>query len=271
MKAESAKPVLHIVFGMSAAGSLRKALELTGTAERVIGLPDDLSFGPINPPDAILRAAWINDELGYDFEEFSQLADQFWTDATSPLVFPVAWLCRRSTYELSGYLEFLRRIGNSPFGLVDITETEFETLRGIPAHREKFRVPGFGMVPHAQMIAANLIGSHVRPGLQAIESDRAVWNRLTAENTALRVFENARLISAPITHFDLLLHSCVTAEWVKCAKVVGEALSEIMDSGFHQCGHLLLWSRMQVLGDDGTIELRGENREMRNCFARLVT
>jgi hypothetical protein len=57
--------VLHVVFNRSAAGSLKQALDLAGRDERVIGLCDDFSFGPISSDGPDVRAQWVEDVLGY--------------------------------------------------------------------------------------------------------------------------------------------------------------------------------------------------------------
>jgi hypothetical protein len=44
--------MLHIVFTASGVGSLRQALKNAGRDDEVISFFDDLSFGPINPPDS---------------------------------------------------------------------------------------------------------------------------------------------------------------------------------------------------------------------------
>lgn len=49
---------VHVAFGESIADTISKALSLLGVAERVIGLPDCLSVGPIDPPEPNLRQAW---------------------------------------------------------------------------------------------------------------------------------------------------------------------------------------------------------------------
>ncbi len=41
---------IHVAFGDSIAKTLREALPLLGSMERVIGLPNMLSVGPIDPP-----------------------------------------------------------------------------------------------------------------------------------------------------------------------------------------------------------------------------
>ncbi len=69
---------LHVVFGMAAAGSIREALTSAGRRERVIGCPDDLSFGPINPPSSDLRRPWAAFFLNYEFDETVGMAEIFW-------------------------------------------------------------------------------------------------------------------------------------------------------------------------------------------------
>jgi hypothetical protein len=58
------KTVFHIVFSPSGGEDLRDALRNAGRDDRVIGLPDDLRFGPIDGDNPWLRAKWINNELG---------------------------------------------------------------------------------------------------------------------------------------------------------------------------------------------------------------
>ncbi|MGO9359798.1 MAG: DUF1835 domain-containing protein [Xanthobacteraceae bacterium] len=57
--------VLHVVFTAAGAESLRAALKTEGRKERVVCLLDDLSFGPINPPDPDVRKTWVETELGF--------------------------------------------------------------------------------------------------------------------------------------------------------------------------------------------------------------
>ena len=69
------KPMLHIVFGESAAGTLRLALRQAGRDDTVSSFYDNLSFGPINPPVAIERAAWTRTELYFPEEAAAALDD----------------------------------------------------------------------------------------------------------------------------------------------------------------------------------------------------
>jgi hypothetical protein len=53
----TSQSIIHITFGMHADGVLREALRQAGRHEGVVRLWDDLSLGPIDPPDAAARWA----------------------------------------------------------------------------------------------------------------------------------------------------------------------------------------------------------------------
>ncbi len=57
-------PILHIAFTESGSHRLREALRQVGRPDRVVALTDDLTIGPINPPNPTLRARWIRSEIG---------------------------------------------------------------------------------------------------------------------------------------------------------------------------------------------------------------
>ena len=257
---------VHFVFGRSAAGSIRQALRQIGCKERVVGFSDDLSLGPIDRTEPRAREAWIVDELGYDFEEVCRGADHFWTEATSRDVSPVAWVCRNHPLEYSGYLEFVWRMAETPFRVIDATDVVMPNWR---AHDSK--VWSLGVLTPTQIIEARLFES--QRGLPAQEKARHLdlWRRLRAENAPLRVIDANGLVSAPITHFDEAILTCVAPEWRKGARIVGEAMGELLEGLFMQCpGDMLLWSRVLALGEMGRIEIRGPGPDMRGHEVRRV-
>ncbi|WP_416361734.1 DUF1835 domain-containing protein [Mesorhizobium sp. AR02] len=175
---EPQKPVVHVVFNMSAAGSLRQALRSLKLHQTVIGLPDDLSFGPIDPPTADLRGQWVEDTLGYDrWQDLPQSVDLFWSRATGRDVTPVAWVCRRSAEEFAGFLEFVSRIGDHPFRVVDITQVEFAP-RPDRSESETWRAGSFGSVPSDSIAKARLLDSQTVLTGQELRTYRDLWRRL---------------------------------------------------------------------------------------------
>ena len=103
--------LLHVLFTPSGSGELRRALALSGRNEPVVCSFDNLSFGPIDPPDAELRTRWVEKELGYSgWEDVIAQTIPFWSEALAPGR-KVAWMSRRSTLEYAGFLEWLWRLG----------------------------------------------------------------------------------------------------------------------------------------------------------------
>ncbi len=120
---DSAESV-HVVFSPSAAGTLRKALRRLGKTDRVIGLPDSLSVGPIDPPDQILRQSWGRSVLRTDsilpnrFDGDPLEVERTWAEATAPEARPVFWTCLSSPMEHSCFLAFAARMEGRSFDVI---------------------------------------------------------------------------------------------------------------------------------------------------------
>ncbi len=264
----SEKPVLHVVFNMSAAESLRQALLQLGIDETVIGLPDDLSIGPIDPPAADLRGQWIEDILGYDRWQGQDEADLFWDRATGRDVVPVAWVSCRSAMEFAGFLEFVWRIGDHPFRVVDITLVDFAPSPD-RSETKTWRAVSFGFVPSDSIVKARLLDKQTVLTGQELQTYRDLWRRLRDENASFRVVSDLGLHSAPITHFDKIVASQVTNDWQKCSRVVADIMVALWGDGF-QVGDLVLWSRVRALADEGVFEMKGDGGlRMRENYVRL--
>ena len=255
--------ILHVVFGMSAAASLRQALHQVDRHERVIGLSDDLSCGPINPVTPELRRHWLQEGIGY--EDDGSSADVFWTEATRPDVFPIAWVSRRCAIEYANFLEFVWRLKGAPCRVVDLTDVMFLWRDG-----QRKAAQAFGVVTPKQMIEAGLLDR--QSALSNVDRDayELTWRRLKEENAALRIVTAAGLVSVPITYFDDLLRSCVTDQWLTCARVIGEALARQMDEPYWQTGDLLLWARLRAIAEAGLVEIRGDISLMRESYVRNI-
>jgi len=258
------KPTLHVVFNMSAAGGVRQALSWVGRNERVLGFPDDLSFGPINPPSAPSRQSWVENELGYDFDEVAQMAEQFWAEATSAATLPLAWVSRYNAAEYSGFLEFVWRKGDAPFRVVDFTGIEYANNGG-----PLIAARSLGLVPPDQIVGARLFDQQRALRPSEIEAFRDVWRRLRQENAPLRVVDGTALVSAPITHFDDAVFSCAGSDWQKGARLVGATMMKLIDHPPYQCpSDIVLWGRVRALDEAGVLEISGDPSEMRGALVR---
>jgi len=230
----------------------------------VIGQLDDLSFGPIDPPSAGLRQEWAETELAFDYDGIVQGDDPFWAEATSPDFSPVAWVCRYNAKEHAGFLEFVWRMGDAPFEVIDATGVEVE------GHTKPFMIPSLGIMLQEQIIKAGLLDRQAALPPKVLEDYRNDWRRLRAENAPLRLVDGDKLVSAPITHFDDLVLSFVDADWKKGARIVGYSMMELSDREpvGQRVSDLLLWSRVCALADQGVLEFSGDQTNMRDTLVR---
>ncbi len=83
---------VHVVFNMSAAKDLRDALRKVGRADEVAAFPDNLSYGPINPPDPESRVKWREEELQRILGGLPPLLETFWAAALASGPRRVAWI-----------------------------------------------------------------------------------------------------------------------------------------------------------------------------------
>lgn len=262
-------PALHIVFNMSAAFDLRKALAQVGRHDQVVALCDDLSFGPINPPDPDLRTRWVETELGYsDWEDIGNEAGAFWVAALSDATRRIAWMSRRSTSEYAGFLEFVWRLGRLPCEVIDLTEV---TVIGRDKNGEPSspRLAGsLALLPAHQIIENYLLDQTQGLTTEMREAYRIAWGTLRTENAALRVLDaDLELRSAPISFFDQNLLSCAKRDWMKAAKLIGEVLAGFWNDVRYQTGDIVLASRLRTLVAAGLLEAKGDLSQ--NLFAEV--
>ena len=137
-------PICHILFSETAAHSLGEALQSVGRGDRVIYLPDDLSFGPVNPPDPVAREDWMRRELEFDLTDEAWPIDQveaFWRKALATSARRIVWVSQLSAPEYAGFLEFVWRLGDAACDVItfDRQEMIYRARRDIAAQ------PGVGV------------------------------------------------------------------------------------------------------------------------------
>ena len=118
-------PTLHIVFSDSAIGLLRRALLKLGRDDAIVSLPDNLAIGPIDPPDPLVRVAWLERHLGEspaDLELLPGSMDAAWQAALSAPGRRLVWMSRRVTQEYAGCLEWVWRAGEGAYDVADLTD-----------------------------------------------------------------------------------------------------------------------------------------------------
>lgn len=244
---------LHVAPSDSAAGSLRLAWQALGRHDRVIGICDQLSIGPIDGADPQTRLAWIEEELGWEPVPHQQaLLDAFWAEVASYEGAPIVWMSRRSTKEYCCFLEVLWRRRDLPLRIVDVTDID--------------RRAAFSHIGDREIIERRLVDRVA--DLPDIDRARHLrdWQRLRTENAALRIVGPTGLRSAPISHFDDLLRSHTPTDWTPFSWVVGSVYST--DDRFDLHSFELLSGRMFTLIDEGEIESRGDDSSYRTIQVR---
>jgi Protein of unknown function/Domain of unknown function (DUF1835) len=262
---------VHLVFTPSAAGELRKALAEAGRTDRVICPFDDLSFGPINPPDPQMRRKWVADVLGYSgWEEVIGDTEPFWRESLSAREPKVAWVSRRTAQEYTGFLEWLWRLGDTPFEVVDLTDVKIAGRDRNGNATQPALAASIALLHSYQILDNGLLDRAETLPTAAREQCLELWRRLRVENAPLRVINEAGLASAPISYFDSLLLSYATRDWKKAAMVVGKTLGTFWDDALFQTGDIVLASRVAALVADGVLEARGDPFDLRHSEVRLA-
>jgi hypothetical protein len=100
--------------------------------EAVIGYADNLSYGPINPPTPLSRIDWKTEVLGFVRDEWDWLNDEvetFWRKALAPDVHRIVWMSRWCAVEYAGFLEFVWRLAEPTFQVIDLTNVKVTKRR----------------------------------------------------------------------------------------------------------------------------------------------
>jgi hypothetical protein len=257
----------HILFNPSAAPELRRALADAGKNDNILVFPDNLSLGPIDPPNWDKRAQWIVNELLHEQHDLSAEIDAFWAATLASDIKPVAWMSRRSTHEYTNFLEWLWRMEDLSCQIIDLTEVRF------PWEREPER--SWFVVSSALITSKNFLKYKLwDTAVELPEVDRQryrdIWRALRTQNAPLRILREGELVSAPMDVFDARIMTQVSAEWQKLSRVVGYTLALDMDDECQQVGVLLLHSRLRALVEGGYLEGRGNLASLREGEVRLA-
>ena len=250
------QPNAHIVFTFSGRGPLRQALRKAGRDEKVVAIWHDLNVGPIDPSDPAARAKWLEREMGRTEPESTAPSQRASIEADLSGHHKVAWFTRRSAMEYAGFLDWLWHQGDAPCDIVDLTDFEMVHPPGNGPPEPEI-LPSLALLP-PDTIHHNKLWDLARP-LPVTErlGYREMWEQLQAENAPLRVIEGDRIVSAPITHFDLLLMSHVTDKWMRMITIFSLITNSHWDEGLRQTDYDFLAARIRSLARYGRLELVG--------------
>lgn len=238
---------LHITFTEAGADALRGALALAGRTDRVIGLPDDLSMGPVGPADLAARRDWLAAQgIGEGLDITA--CETFWRLALADGSPRVVWTSRRAAREYAGFLEWLSRNGAAPFGLVDLTHAE----------AEPGRLAGLSLARPETILAAGWLDAG-RPLSAAARVDLTrSWKDLAAGGAPLRLLRDGDLRPAPLSAFDEILMARASPYWMRLDLIIAMILDAETAEGLVNASPPLLLSRLRALVAEGRLLAEGE-------------
>ena len=256
---------VHVAFGWPITDSIRHALRLLGRNERVIELPDNLSFGPINPPDTNLRRAWMESVLQCELSDDLAGIEKAWAEATASEVYPVFWVCMSCPSEQASFLEFASRMNGKTFDIIDATALEFATADGVK------KPWSLGSMRPEDIVSCDLYAKRRAISPSELSAASKVWSQLRKENTPFRIVRDGCLVSASLTYFDAFLIDQANQDWEISARLIGRALTSMsFDMAPHgqSASDVVLFGRMLALGENGLLEIAGSGPGMRDYKVR---
>ena len=248
----------HIALGESSEGCLRAACRSHRMPGIALGIPDDLSHGPLGDGRAridYMRACY----RGYDDWSLDV------TDAFAP------W---RSMIER---LDRDRPEAISIWSGDNVSEAIFLAmacwwLKGRSEQLLRVMIPETDTRRHVAVHSPAELAD-LYPSARALtDTERADlaedFVRIRRETGLLRRWEDGRILGVPMDRYDPLLLECCTIRWTPAARVVGTAMSRC--DGHNLMSDLFFSSRLQVLIDAGRIEADGSRDRLREYAVRLA-
>lgn len=260
-QADRSSPVselFHLALGDSATGSLRLACRSQGLPGTALGIPDDLSHGPLDDGRArvdYMRACY----RGYDGWTFDT------TDA------------------FTSWGKVIERIDREkPEAIViwsgdNVSETTFLAMACSQLGQRQepvlqVAIPGSDTPPYVAFHRPADLGDFYSGRRELAESEllalTADFQRIRRETGLLRRLEKGRVIGVPADRYDrLLLESC-PIHWTPAPRVVGAAMARCDRRNL--MSDLFFSHRLQFLIGAGVIEADGIRYRLREYGIRLV-
>jgi Protein of unknown function/Domain of unknown function (DUF1835) len=221
--------VIHILVGDEAAKNLELAFqEDENLRGEILVLRDTLGIGPLLPSaeedwKTLRTNFWktINpsfEEIVNDEEVLKQIIDKAVADEE-----PACFWMAPCVSDACAYYWLLPYFKAHP-GMLHVIQ-----IVGLPFLNEKgqlFYPNNFSYVLPKEFVKTKRLLKEVSPAEFEIDGDE--WQRLSEENTWVRIYEGGKkVISKPNTHFDLLLTNCLTDTFAKAHKIVNETMKKI--------------------------------------------
>lgn len=251
------EPVLHIVLGDSAAGSLKHACTKLGMPGDVFAIPDELSHGPLG--DGRARSTYFKTQIYGRIPDVAIPVDVFreWQLLGRKITWGrygtiVIW----SSNAISDMI-FLRmacwRLRDFSGGVLSVNTSEDCKWHGVGVNSPEQLVVHFG--------------KRVALDSAARESLALAFESIVERNDLLRIYSGGHIVSVGPDHFDDYVMSFAAHEWEHAARIIGNCLGHREDE--NKLGDGFFEWRLQTLIDEGKLESQGDRSQMRGYKVRL--
>jgi hypothetical protein len=275
------KPMIHILFGQSQSGTLNRVLKNSGVQnkEHIISFREIFSVGPIrrlqDETGAEERFAWLAQHMNNEFNELSddkqgfQLAlDQL---QSIPGGVPITIWIADNAHEQTGLCFVLHLLKNRDHAITLINTTK--------VYEEGFRNAKY-IIRHTGEIATEQLQEIYEQGKQETpipklerEMYEEQWNRISGNHDLLRIWQNNKIESVSIDHYDRyiillakqLQSECEPEEFMKSARLIGEVIGHLEQ----YIGDDFLEYRVRILVGKGMFEMEGKFGAMRFYSIRI--
>ncbi len=267
--------MIHIVFNTADVAVLQKAVELDETMQGdIIEIKDDYAVGPLldiyTEQGIETRKQWWREVLaGTDLEANlekdivnDQRTVQELTRRLDENPEEKVWIwAAQNKHDVSGYywlLEHMRSYQGRVFILY---------LNNLPFINEKgliFYPQWLHVIPPKEFLKAKKLARPIT--LSEFEVDPDEWAKLCSAGLGVRLLEGGKKLSqAEYSFYDKELLSFVTNEWQKANRVINAMLSK----GKNTTGDAYLLWRLKTLASDGTINVQGELKNMKDFEVKI--
>jgi hypothetical protein len=274
---------VHIVFGDSAAGSLKivfKEMKLQDE-ERIIAFSDNFSVGPVwrlhEKKGLSNRYEWLQKHINIDDEILDNYQDEFNNTVSEIRAVPndasiIIWI-GANAHEQTGlrYVLYLLKEKRNDIFIIDTTSS-FENL---------FAAPEIDFTPlHTGEISPDklrIIYEKTGKADSLTQEERnefeREWEQLSIKQEVLRIWENNSINSVNEDYYDDYIIDTARKihkernkhEFVKSARLIGEVLGHLDQ----YIGDQFLEYRVRHLIVDGSFEIEGVPKAMRYYSVKL--
>lgn len=237
---------LHVALGDSAVGCLRAACQSGAMPGTVIGIPDDLSHGPLGDPQ--VRSIYFQHlfiQSGERPEEASDILSS-WRCLTAEAGRiqtreVVVWAGENVSETM-----FLHMVCDLMHG-TDVTLSHVNVFQSIDQHYVAMCEPSY---------LAGICSNARELDNAEQEHHSSEYRRLRAEKGVLRRWAAGRVTTVQSNFYDNLLLSSCTTDWSVACRVIGLAMSRC--DAHNRMSDLFFASRMAALIEKGLIEVQNK-------------